>query len=1413
MPRRRRSSPANTTTTTNTNTTTTTTAVSNNNNNSNNNGRAINTSTSHQHYQYHNHHSTHNNNNNSSNALRFRGGRSVDTISPLNHHHNRSQDTQETQDCHVSSTTTNLMQEIQSHPLYPLLALLLQQCEIATARPDSPPPLDTFTTELTSYIQRRIEQQHQQQQQQPQDEEVGETDDLKPTTLKLSNRREKNSKINEKFGSTEDLGNRNIETTSALTTADIPMTTKTTGTTNTTSSNANHKTNSTLHTRNNNERFSAHNKLNNETSSQLLDNTDIPFHKSTGCSKMSSDKNNNNNSDHLTNDISDISKQNCTFNDERKYQFLSNNSELDELIVKAIQVLRIHLLELHKVNELCKDFCSRYIYSLKSKFQSDPLIHDSQPSSPGESEALSPMAASGCYNPRYHHHHPMLGSNFPYHPGSTDMIPPGYRRHLSGRLDDDSLCGSSDVENPRSGCLHSNSLHNLNRTGYDMQGSCYNTNFHTVDYNSPYFMDKSMIQEDGSVSCDESLSQLHSFLSPYGGSSTLSSAAFHASLDGLCVGGKQKRGVLPKRATQIMKQWLFQHLVHPYPTEDEKRQIASQTNLTLLQVNNWFINARRRILQPMLDSSNFVPLGNNCNSVDGSSDRMSGSIGSSETHVISKKKKAATSRPSNNRFWPASLVAAAAIHPAAAGLVSSGSSSGFSAAINSTLNSTSNSNAAINTTTTSSARSDCHTAETRPSSLDEVNSDTSVNSLSKHPSKCGYIPQNYESLSLPNSSEENHTYDNKLSSDLWNLDTRTDLFNSHKFYSTLQSGLPSIKMRSNANDNNLAGGTGSISDSSTLSSQNHSFPIDANQCLSQFSSTTAIGTDPSQMISGKYDPMHHENLNVKQSDEIVNKHMTSLMMSSSCSNSKETDQGTDTLQQQQQIHTDGVSDKSFSLNKPVDCKSLFISSNTSNNNNNNNNIPSRSEVSTDNISLIVDRNFREFNPVLSNISVDSNESKGNNSLENGLLDTNLMNTDNPSGREFSAISNGDNTTYGLRSQNDLAMTMMMMNSSASNYPQNYSSMLLSHAQTYSNYLSNSMSMSSNLLPFDIHNNNNPNYNHGNNASSHFNQLNYTSHTYPNIANLTTRQSSGFNQTANFPISNLNNSSTPDPGGSQQQSSHQHSNQSPSIQHNNIEVSDVISEHWSRLTDTSSCSGQFKHNLNSMNHHSFPTQWTNKLKEFSSSTLQNHINAECLSASSEDNPQRHQHAKQSHHPHHPHHGQRHHHHPLHDSQHHNESDGGQQFLDCLRSSSLLSRNDESSEEQLSGVHTSGQMFYNHPSDINNNNNSNYTHTESSLQDALNSKSIYPIPSYDHNHHHHHPHHHQQLPHHPLQYNSTIPFGHITNMNNDNTSNFNTMECTDTNDNNTSHNDNNKTSVSFFKSPPMNKPNSNYIYPNS
>ena len=92
-----------------------------------------------------------------------------------------------------------------------------------------------------------------------------------------------------------------------------------------------------------------------------------------------------------------------------------------------------------------------------------------------------------------------------------------------------------------------------------------------------------------------------------------------------------KRGILPKQATSIMRSWLFQHIVHPYPTEDEKRTISAQTNLTLLQVNNWFINARRRILQPMLDSANTVGNSeNNCNN-SSSNTNANSSTGSHST--------------------------------------------------------------------------------------------------------------------------------------------------------------------------------------------------------------------------------------------------------------------------------------------------------------------------------------------------------------------------------------------------------------------------------------------------------------------------------------------------------------------------------------------------------------------------------------------------------------------------------------------------------------------------------------------------------------------------------------------------------------------------------------------------------------
>ena len=65
-------------------------------------------------------------------------------------------------------------------------------------------------------------------------------------------------------------------------------------------------------------------------------------------------------------------------------------------MIRAIQVLRIHLLELEKVQELCKDFCNRYITCLKGKMQSENLLrsdyggYDSDDSGHGRPSSSQP---------------------------------------------------------------------------------------------------------------------------------------------------------------------------------------------------------------------------------------------------------------------------------------------------------------------------------------------------------------------------------------------------------------------------------------------------------------------------------------------------------------------------------------------------------------------------------------------------------------------------------------------------------------------------------------------------------------------------------------------------------------------------------------------------------------------------------------------------------------------------------------------------------------------------------------------------------------------------------------------------------------------------------------------------------------
>eukprot|EP01113_Clastostelium_recurvatum_P016667 TRINITY_DN19609_c0_g1_i1.p1 TRINITY_DN19609_c0_g1~~TRINITY_DN19609_c0_g1_i1.p1 ORF type:complete len:209 (-),score=48.32 TRINITY_DN19609_c0_g1_i1:47-673(-) len=62
---------------------------------------------------------------------------------------------------------------------------------------------------------------------------------------------------------------------------------------------------------------------------------------------------------------------------------------------------------------------------------------------------------------------------------------------------------------------------------------------------------------------------------------------------------KQRKGILPETSTELLKGWLFAHIKNPYPSEEEKVQLCTQTGLDMTQIANWFINARRRMLQPL----------------------------------------------------------------------------------------------------------------------------------------------------------------------------------------------------------------------------------------------------------------------------------------------------------------------------------------------------------------------------------------------------------------------------------------------------------------------------------------------------------------------------------------------------------------------------------------------------------------------------------------------------------------------------------------------------------------------------------------------------------------------------------------------------------------------------------------------
>ena len=60
---------------------------------------------------------------------------------------------------------------------------------------------------------------------------------------------------------------------------------------------------------------------------------------------------------------------------------------------------------------------------------------------------------------------------------------------------------------------------------------------------------------------------------------------------------KKERKNHPLSVRRFLTQWLLEHRDCPYPTEMEKKSLMSATGLNEAQINDWMVNARRRVLR------------------------------------------------------------------------------------------------------------------------------------------------------------------------------------------------------------------------------------------------------------------------------------------------------------------------------------------------------------------------------------------------------------------------------------------------------------------------------------------------------------------------------------------------------------------------------------------------------------------------------------------------------------------------------------------------------------------------------------------------------------------------------------------------------------------------------------------------
>lgn len=222
-----------------------------------------------------------------------------------------------------------------------------------------------------------------------------------------------------------------------------------------------------------------------------------------------------------------------------------------------ILVLRINLIEIEKVHELCSDFVEQYVEALKVKLNSDNIFNldeeDDQLNQPDEQDKTSStnklkrlkknmpkkfgkLSAEFCATST-----PIKNETVPYEISSNVSLSKIKFNMLSNDKND-----------------NSNQSETSNNLSNDFQEEANNL----CDSDNHYLNDS--INEEDIDDFEENIS-IKSHVSTNAEKSSSSSSSCinksYSSNNDDSINSKNKRGILPKSATNVMKKWLFQHIV------------------------------------------------------------------------------------------------------------------------------------------------------------------------------------------------------------------------------------------------------------------------------------------------------------------------------------------------------------------------------------------------------------------------------------------------------------------------------------------------------------------------------------------------------------------------------------------------------------------------------------------------------------------------------------------------------------------------------------------------------------------------------------------------------------------------------------------------------------------------------------